>query len=51
MAKKKPAPFVQTKEVRAIARERIGTVPPSRPIVPKSQRPPKHKKPVGDLET
>ncbi len=33
-------------EVRAIARERIGTVPPGRPIQPKSQRKkPKHKKP------
>ena len=36
-----------SKEVRAISRERVGTVPPSRPIEPKSQRKkPKHKQPV-----
>jgi hypothetical protein len=32
--------------VRELARERVGTVKPSRPIVPKLQRKkPKHKKP------
>lgn len=51
MPKKKPVPFDEGKEVRAIARERIGTVPPSRPIVPKSQRPPKHKKAADDLDS
>jgi hypothetical protein len=30
--------------VKAIARERIGTVPAARPIEPKSSRKPKHKK-------
>jgi hypothetical protein len=40
-AKKK---FNARKEVRAIARERIGTVKPERVIVPKSERKPKHKK-------
>jgi hypothetical protein len=37
------------KEVRAIARERVGTVPASRPIEPKSSRKkPKHKKPMEE---
>jgi hypothetical protein len=43
MAKRK-AKFDQKKEVRAIARERIGPVKASRPIVPKTGRKkPKHK--------
>jgi hypothetical protein len=47
--KRKTPVFDQEKEVRAIARERIGTVKPSRPILPKDQRKkPKHKKPPGD---
>lgn len=38
--------FDAKKEVKAIARERIGTVKASRPIVPKTARKkPKHKKP------
>lgn len=38
--------FDVKKEVRAIARERVGTVKPSRPIVPKTARKkPKHKLP------
>lgn len=50
MKRKPPAlKFDQEKEVRAIARERIGTVKPSRPILPKDQRKkPKHKKPPAD---
>jgi hypothetical protein len=38
------------KEVRAIARERVGTVKPSRPILPENLRKkPKHKKiPEGE---
>jgi hypothetical protein len=44
-----PAKFDQEKEVRAIARERIGTVKPSRPILPKDQRKkPKHKKRIDE---
>jgi hypothetical protein len=36
--------FDVPKEVKAIARERIGPVPPSRAIVPKAEREkPKHK--------
>ena len=37
--------FDQSKEVRAIARERVGTVKPSQAIIPKNVRKkPKHKK-------
>jgi hypothetical protein len=37
--------FDQSKEVRAIARERVGTVKPSQTILPKTVRKkPKHKK-------
>ena len=38
--------FDQKKEVRKLARERVGPVPASRPIEPKEKRrKPKHKKP------
>jgi hypothetical protein len=48
LAGKKKRKFELGKEVRAISRERVGTVPPARPIEPKSQRKkPKHKKPVS----
>jgi len=41
--------FDQKKDVRAIARERVGTVKPSRPILPPTLRKkPKHKTPLGD---
>jgi hypothetical protein len=41
--------FDQAAEVRAIARERVGSVKPSRPIPPKTRRKkPKHKKPPGE---
>jgi hypothetical protein len=41
--------FDAAKEVRAIARERVGIVKPSQEIVPKQLRKkPKHKKPVGE---
>jgi hypothetical protein len=44
-AKKK---FSVTKEVKAIARERVGTVPAAKPLEPKSLRKkPKHKKAPG----
>jgi hypothetical protein len=37
--------FDAAKEVKAIARERVGTVPAAKPIEPKSSRKkPKHKK-------
>jgi hypothetical protein len=39
--------FDVEKEVRKLARERVGKVPPARPIEPKSARKkPKHKKPL-----
>lgn len=42
--KKKAEAFDQGKEVRKLARERVGTVKASRPIPPKTQRDrPKHK--------
>lgn len=44
MAKKRK--FDQKKEVRKLARERVGIVPSSKVIVPKSARKkPKHKRP------
>lgn len=50
MKRKKPV-FDQEKEVRAIARERVGPVKASRPIPPKDQRKkPKHKKPVEETD-
>ena len=50
MKRKKPV-FDQEKEVRAIARERVGPVKASRAIQPKDQRKkPKYKKPVEETE-
>ncbi len=47
--KKKQVKFDQKKEVRAIARERVGPVKASRPIVAEVDRKkPKHKKPPED---
>lgn len=47
MRKKKEVPFDEGKGVREIARERVGIVPPARPIEPKDKRrKPKHKKPL-----
>jgi hypothetical protein len=44
LARKKKT-FDAGKEVKAIARERVGTVPAAKPIEPKSSRKkPKHKK-------
>jgi len=46
---KKPRPFNAKKEVRAIARERVGPVKPARVIRPKSERRPKYPTdPVAD---
>ena len=48
MARKKQT-FDAAKEVRAMARERVGPVPAGKPIQPKSARKkPKHKKPIED---
>jgi hypothetical protein len=47
MRRRKPQ-FDQSKEVRALARERVGPVKPSRAVLPKtSRKKPKHKKPPG----
>lgn len=41
--------FEGEKEVKRLARERVGAVPPARPIEDKRERrKPKHKKPPGD---
>ena len=46
MARKKQK-FDAKKEIRKLARERVGIVPSSRVIVPKlARRKPKHKKPI-----
>jgi hypothetical protein len=48
LAQKKKA-FNVAKELKAIARERVGTVPATKPIEPKSSRKkPKHKKKVDE---
>ena len=48
---KQAARFDQKREVRAIARERVGPVKPSKVIVPdKQRRKPKHKRPVEQAE-
>jgi hypothetical protein len=50
-AKGKQGGFDQKKGVRKLARERVGTVPPSHPIEPKTRRKkPKHKKPIEEAE-
>jgi hypothetical protein len=50
MARKKLT-FDMKKEVRKLARERVGTVPSSRTILPKSERnKPKYKKPLTGEE-
>ena len=43
MAKRKKQVFSAGKEVRAIARERVGTVKPGIVIEPKDERKPKYK--------
>ena len=46
---RKKKTFDLGKEVKAIARERVGRVPASKLIQPKSARKkPKHKKPLGE---
>ena len=43
--------FDQKKDVRAIARERVGTVKPSRAILPPTLRKkPKYKRPPAEIE-
>jgi len=48
MARKKPK-FDVGKEIRKLARERVGTVPAARAIVPKlARKKPKHKKKIDE---
>jgi hypothetical protein len=42
--------FDQAKEIRAIARERVGTVKAARPMEPKQRRKPKHPKRLEELD-
>lgn len=44
---KSRATFDQSNGVRALARERVGTVKPSRPILPRNKRAPRHKDFMG----
>jgi hypothetical protein len=47
--RKAGARFDQKREVRAMARERVGKVKPARAIEPKTRRKkPKHRKPPGE---
>lgn len=47
--RKKKKKFVGEKEVKRLARERVGAVPPARPIENKRERKkPKHKRSPGD---
>jgi hypothetical protein len=48
MARKRKKVFRAEREARRIARERVGTPPPSRAIQDKRKKPPKHKKPVRE---
>jgi len=49
MAKRKTKRFDQSKGVRRLARERVGSVPASKIIKPKTRRAkPKHKKPLDE---
>jgi len=49
--KRVAARFDAKKELKAIARERVGVVKPGRVIVPKTARKkPKHKKPAAEEE-
>jgi hypothetical protein len=49
MKKRRKRKFDVKKEVKAIARERVGAVKPARVIVPKTDRKkPKHRKPPGE---
>jgi hypothetical protein len=48
---KRPGKFSAPKEVRAIARERVGRVKPAQVITPKSERKPKYRRnPASDAD-
>ena len=49
--KKASKKFDVEAEVRSIARERVGTVKPSKVIIPKSEKKPRHKRdPLDEVE-
>lgn len=48
MAKKKSKRYHVPTEIRRLARERVGSVPSPKVMVPKKQRKPKHKRPPGE---
>lgn len=49
MARKRKKEFKLAREVKAIARERVGTIPAAKTIEPKSERKkPKHKKRIDE---
>ena len=51
MPARKKKHFNVSREVKAIARERVGAVPPAKPIDERRPaRKPKHKKPPGESE-
>jgi folylpolyglutamate synthase/dihydropteroate synthase len=47
---RKEKAFDLGKEVRAIARERVGVVPAGKPIAPRSSKKPKYKKQEEDAD-
>ena len=52
MARKKKPVFDIGKEIRKLARERVGKVPAARTIQPKlARKKPKHKKPLTEAES
>ena len=49
MPRTKKKEFKLAREVKAMARERVGPIPAAKPIAPKaSRKKPKHKKPIGE---
>ena len=49
MPRTKKKEFNLAREVKAIARERVGAIPAAKPILPKaSRKKPKHKKSIGE---
>jgi hypothetical protein len=49
MKSRKPKPFRASKEVRRLARKKVGTPPPSHRIESGKGKPPKHKKRADEM--
>ncbi|HZU21226.1 MAG TPA: hypothetical protein VE998_00250 [Terriglobales bacterium] len=49
MPKKKPRAFRASKVVKEMAREQIGSPPPTRAVPEKKTKPPRHKPTLNDL--